>query len=327
MNAAVMAAAGLTALSAFMFRAEGIGLTDAHARPRTHILNSARWGIVIALAWVLIPAAFAQPGPERAATIFGLAALIGALMLVPVRWFIRLGGLERSWELRRAKIETAKLANMVRRDRGSVGSGRLRAEIARIEGLRSPEYAELCDLMIAELNDMLSGMESWNEAGRRSIRLDEIGRKLWPEVMPAPDFDPDEATFRWLLYRTFGRMMELGAGERTRESIAEFKELESSLKLYRRKDTASFLKMVKTSADAWLKDRKSGRPWIESFEFEALGPEGLAAVRAIWGRDAALWGADLDEDDRLAIRADLDRRTPTGAAGPAREVVSDGAAG
>jgi|GEM_PF-1532619 hypothetical protein len=327
MNAAVLAAAGLTALSIFMFRTEAIGLTEAHARPRTQVLNSARWGIVIALAWVLIPAALAQPGPERAATIFGLAALIGAMMLVPVRWFIRLGGLERAWELRRAKIETARLANMVRRDRSSVTLLRLRTEIARIEALRTPENAELCDLMIAELNDIISGEESWNEAGRRSIRLDEIGRKMWPDAMPAPDFDPDEATFRWLLYRTFGRMMQLGAEDRSRDSIAEFNELKGSLRQFKRRDTTDFLAAVKTSAEGWLKERKASRPWIESFEFEALGPGGLAAVRAIWGRDAALWGADLDEDDRRAILEDLAIRSPLAAAEPTEPTVADGAIG
>jgi len=327
MNAEVFAAAGLTALSIFMFRSESIGLTEAHARPRAQVLNSARWGVVIALAWILMPAAFAPPGPERAATILGLACLIGALMLVPVRWLIRLGGLERTWELRRAKIETAKLANMIRRDRGSVSPIRLRAEIDRIDALRTPLCAELCDLMIAELSDLISGKESWNEAGRRSIRLDEIGRKLWPDALPPADFDPDEATFRWLLYRTFGRMMELGAGDRSRASMAEFRRLKAILGKFRRRDTAGFLSAVRKSADAWLADGTTDRPWIESFEFEALGPGGLEAVRTLWGRDAALWGADLDDSDRQAISEDLARRAQQQTAEPTQTTVAGGAIG
>lgn len=327
MNAAVLAAAGLTVVSIFMFRSEEIGLTEAHARRRTQILNSARWGIVIALAWVLIPVAFAQPGTERAATILGLVALIVAMMLVPVRWLIRLGGLEPTWELRRAKIETARLSNLVREDRASVNPLRLRAEIERIATLRTPQTAELCDLMTAELNDLISGKECWNEAGRRSVRLDEIGRRTWPDAMPAPDFDPDEATFRWLLYRTFGRMMELGAEDRSRDSIAEFKKLKGSLMRFQRRDTADFLAILETSADSWLKEPKAGRSWIESYEFEALGPDALAAARAIWGRDAALWGADLDEDDRRAILEDLARRSPPAAGEPIQSPMSDGAIG
>lgn len=327
MNAALASAAGLTALSVFLFLTENAGLTEAHARPRTQVLNCARWGIVIALAWVLIPAAFAQPGPERAATIFGMAALVGSLMLVPVRWFVRLGGLERGWELRRAKIETAQLANMVRRNRGSVTPIRLRAEIDRITALRAPETAELCDLMVAEINDLIAGKESWNEAGRRTIRLDEIGRKLWPEDMPAPDYDPDEATYRWLLYRTFGRMMELGVPNPSRSSLAEFRRLRGSLTQFRRPDTAAFVNAVKRSADDWLAESTAARPWIESFQFEALGPHGLEIVRAIWGRDAALWGADLDEDDRRAIAEDLARRALAVAEGPAKSPVTDGATG
>ncbi len=327
MNAAVLAAAGLTLVSILMFRFEEIGLTEAHARPRTQILNSARWGIVIALAWVLIPVALAQPGGERAATILGLVALIVAMMLVPVRWIIRLGGLERTWELRRAKIETARLSNLVREDPTSVHPLRLRAEIERIAALRAPQNAELCDLMMAELNDLIAGEESWNEAGRRSIRLDEIGRRAWPDAMPAPDFDPDEATFRWLLYRTFGRMMEHGAGDRSRDSMAEFKKLKGSLTQFRRSDTADFIAILKTSADSWLKERKAGRSWIESYEFEALGPDGLAAARAIWGRDASLWGADLDADDRRAILEDLARRCPPGTGEPSQSTMPDGVIG
>ncbi len=307
MNAAVIAAAGITSLAIFLFFIEGDGLAESHVRVRTQILNTARWAIVIALSWVLIPAAFAT-GPERAATILGLAVLIGAVVLIPVKWFVRLGGREQGWELRRAKVEVALLANKVRRDPGSLPVGRLQAAIGRIDALRTPASEELCDLLVAELEDLRSGSESWNEAGRRSIRIDDLCRRLWPEDMPPPEYDPDEATFRWHLYRTFGRMMELGSIRRTRSSRAAFSRLCHTLDDFRRPDTYRFIDAVKQSADRWLALPCRDEPWIESFEFQALGPDGLAEVKELWARDAVMWGADLDDDDRWAIKQDLVRR-------------------
>lgn len=309
MDVAVIAAAGITAVAVFFFFAEGDGLAEAHARVRTQIFNTARWAIVIALSWVLIPAAFSQPGPQRGETILGLAGLIGAVILIPVRWFVRLGGLQPAWELRRAKVDVARLANRIRRDRGAVPPGRLKDLIDRIKVLRTPETAELCDLMVAELNDLIAGAESWNEAGRRAIRIDEIGRYLWPDEMPEPDYDTDEATFRWRLYRTFGRMMEVGGRDAAPSAREEFRRLAASLNEFRRPDTQAFIDAVRQSADRWLAEPSASAPWIASFDFDALGPDGLAEIRRIWKRDAVLWGAQLDEGDRRAIAQDLAGRT------------------
>jgi hypothetical protein len=307
MSAAVIAAAGITALAVFFFFFEGDSLAEAHARPRTQVFNAARWAVVIALSWVLIPAAFAEPGSQRGATILGLVALIGAVMLVPLRWFVRLGGRDPSWELRRAKVEIARLANKVRRDRGSVPTIRLQDAVDRVEALRTPETSELCDLMVAEINDLIAAEESWNEAGRRSIRIDEISRHLWTDEMPPPDYDPDEATFRWHLYRAFGRVMEIGLLDLSPGSQDEFRELTASLDEFRRADTHDFIDDVQESADLWLTE-SSGKPWIVAFDFATLGPRGFDEVKRIWGRDAALWGALLDDEDRRAIEADLARR-------------------
>src|ERR1035437_7762212 len=150
MNPVVIAAACITALALFFLFIEWDAMAEGHARVRTQILNTARWAIVIALTWALIPTALSQPGPERAATILGLAALIGAVMLIPVQWFIRLGGRKPTWELRQAKVEFSQLANRVRRAPGSVPSIRLQDAIDRIGALRTPETSELCDLMRAQ---------------------------------------------------------------------------------------------------------------------------------------------------------------------------------
>jgi len=308
MDQAVLAAIGITVLAVFFFVAEGDSLADGHARVRTQILNTTRWAFVIALSWILIPTAISQAGPQRAATTLGLALLIGALMLVPVRWFIRLGGREQVWELRRAKLEVAQLANRMKRGRSPVPTIWLQDLIERIQLVRIPRTAELCDLMVAEINDLIAGTESWNEAGRRSIRIDELSRELWPGELPPPDFDAEEATFRWRLYRAFGRMIEIGAAKSTRHSAEVFRKLRDSLEEFRGEDTYRFIDAVQQSADRWLADPSATRPWIASYDFEALGPDGLSEIKKLWGREAAMWGAILDDGDRRAIHEDLARR-------------------
>lgn len=243
------------------------------------------------------------------ATIVGLAGLIGAVILIPVRWFVRIGGREPTWELRRARVEVAQMANRVRRNPTSVPAHRLREAIVHLQTIRTPDTAELCDLLVAELEDLLSGAESWNEAGRRSIRLDQLCRAIWPDDVPAPEFDPVEATFRWQLYRSFGRMIELGQADPTRTAVYAFEGLKDSLAVSRREETFRFIDAVQQSADRWLARPEKDRPWIESFEFRTLGPDGLAEIKQLWGREASLWGAELDEDDVRALAEDLARRS------------------
>jgi hypothetical protein len=125
--------------------------------------------------------------------------------------------------------------------------------------------------------------------------------------MPPPDNDSDEATFRWYLYRIFGRMMELGLTDPSKDDLAEFHRLMDSLEEYRRPDTNGFIEAVLRSATTWLADTSAG-PWIRSYEFEALGPSGLEEIQWIWGREAAMWGAYLDGDDLRAIKQDQVRR-------------------
>jgi hypothetical protein len=267
-----------------------------------------RWLLVVALSWLLIPVALGAPAPERAATIVGLAGLIGAVILIPVRWFVRIGGRQPTWEMRRAKVEVAQIANRVRRNPSAVPAARIQDAIVRIETLRTAEMSELCDLLIAELKDFLAGSESWNEAGRRSIRIDRICRELWPDDMPPPDFDRIEATFRWDLYRTFGKMMEAAVPGSSTYDVDAFTTLRDSLEEFRRGDTYRFIDAVQQSSDRWLARPGGERPWIESFDFAALGPEGLSEVRRIWGREAAMWGAELDDEDMRALQADLASR-------------------
>jgi hypothetical protein len=311
MTAAFLSAAGITAIAFFFFVIEGESLAAAHARVRTQVLNAGRWGLVMACSWILIPVALGGPPDERLPTIVGMATFTGAIMLAPLRWLIRIGGRERNWELRRVKLEATRLANQVRRDPRSVPEARIRDTIERVRALRTPDLGELCDLMVAELEDLLAGAESWNEAGRRAVRIDELSRSFWPDDVPPPDYDPDEATFRWQLYRTFGQLMEVGVLDISPQSREEFQVLLASMNDFRRPDTDAFIESVQSSAKRWLAKAPARKPWIDSFDFQALGPDGLSEVRRIWGRDASMWGARLEESDRAAIDTDLTRRAAT----------------
>jgi hypothetical protein len=297
----------ITALAVFFFVVEGDALTEGHARTRTQILNAARWALVIGLSWVLIPTAMSQAGPDRTTTVLGLAVLIAATILVPVRWFVQLGGRDPLWELRRIKTEVSLLANKVRLGKGAVSVARLEETIGRIGAIRTTATAELCDLLVAQVEDLIAGRESWNEAGRRSIRIDELSRNVWPHDMPPLEVDSGEATFRWGLYRLFGRMVEIGSAERTPASLLEYRNLMVSIAEFRRLDTFRFIDAVRQSADSWLANGVDGAPWIADYGLGALGPDGLDEVLKLWPRDAVMWGAHLDDDDLRALKEDMAR--------------------
>jgi len=308
MVSAFVAAAGITAVVVFFFLMEEEGLERIHARVRTKLLNTVRWALVVALTWLLVPATFSQESSDRPMIVVGMVGLAIALVFIPVRWLVRFGGRERSWELRSARLEVARIANRLRRDPETVTQVRIDELTDRLRLLRSPASRELCDLLLAQLDDLCAGSESWNEAGRRSIRLHELSRDLWPEDVPRPDHEPDEATFRWRLYRLFGRLIEAGTAPRTRATRQEVERLLAALEEFRRADTEAFVEGVRDSACRWLKGWPKHGPWIEGYDFRALGENGPTEVRELWGRDAALWGAHLDEEDTSALELDLARR-------------------
>jgi hypothetical protein len=308
MVSAFVAAAGITAVVVFFFLMESEGLARIHARVTTQLLNTTRWAFVVAITWLLIPATFSQENTDRPVVVFGMVGLALALVFIPVRWLVRLGGRERVWELRSVRLEVARMANRIRLDPETVSPDRIDRLSARIKTLRSPASRELCDLMISQLDDLRAGSESWNEAGRRSIRLNELSRHLWPEEVPPPDHAPDEATFLWHLYRIFGRLMEAGTARRTRNTRTEIDRLLAALDEFERPDTAAFIEQVRSSMCRWLGGEPRRGPWIDGFDFSPLGPDGAAEIRTLWGRDSALWGAHLDEEDMGEIELDLARR-------------------
>jgi hypothetical protein len=95
----------------------------------------------------------------------------------------------------------------------------------------------------------------------------------------------------------------------------------SSIGEYRRLDTSRFIDAVLQSADRWLANPAKGAPWITGYDFQALGPDGLDEVLKLWRRDAALWGAHLDDEDRRAIDEDLARHAEAAGAPEVAETV------
>ena len=127
--------------------------------------------------------------------------------------------------------------------------------------------------------------------------------------MLAPEYDHDEATFRWHLCRAFGRMIEIGSLDRSRVVRRDFCGLLGSLEEYCRLDTQVFIDAVRQSAERWLAGPARGRPWIASFDFDALDPDGLDQVKRIWPRDAVMWGATSTPAITAPSREDLARRS------------------
>jgi hypothetical protein len=312
LNTAVILATGITALALFLLLSDWAGLREVHVRRPAYLLVLLRWILVVTLAWVLIAVASTDQATDQVAdrtiSIVGLGGLIGALLLVPTSWFVRLAGRRPTWELRGVRVEVTQATNRLRRDSGSVPQKQISDLLARINGCRSPSTAELCDLLTAELEDVVARTESWNEAGRRAIRIDELCRQFWGADVPPPDFGAEEATYRWRLYRTFGQLMERGVPHADRPVRTEFVYMLRALGGYRRSDTAAFIHDVRRSALLWLADKSCDRSWIEQFDFSVLGPDAVEELRRIWGRDSVLWGAELDEDDRLALQKDRARR-------------------
>jgi hypothetical protein len=288
---------------------ESVEMRAGHVRALAFLLDVARWGLVVALVWLMIAVGPSINTPEGAAAVLGIFGLVVALMSFPVRRIVGLGGRDSLWELRGVRVEATHLGNLVRTGRGAVSADGLRALRHRLERARNAKTAELCDLLAAELSDLASGAESWNEAGRRTIRIDELSREFWPGEMPEPDYEAAEATFRWHLYRAFGRLMDLGTAAPAPAALGEFERYVESLSGFRRDDTAAFIGDVTASAKEWLAAGSAERPWIDGFDFSCLGANGPEEVRRLWGRDSALWGAALDDEDRLALSEDLARRS------------------
>jgi hypothetical protein len=119
------------------------------------------------------------------------------------------------------------------------------------------------------------------------------------------ELDPDEATLRWHLYRTFGDMIDAGAA-REPEYLARMTELIEELEQYRRPHTGAFIDGLQVSAREWQASQTSAQ-WAEGGAL-SLGPTIERPYREIWPRKSVLWGAELDDRDISALPMVMEAR-------------------
>jgi len=125
---------------------------------------------------------------------------------------------------------------------------------------------------------------------------------MYGDQVPAAPSSPEEATFRWHLYRAFGQLVDLGSDQRNPEQQRQFRILASELDRYRRPDTAAFIDAVKASATAWLNSQSDDTWPPKNGGLEALGANIAAGFRLLCPTEAVLWGAELSDDDRNLLK-------------------------
>jgi len=283
-------------LLAALFRIERMMLQEGRARRRALIIDGVRLTAVAAMFFAL---PIAEPRPL--ATIgLGLAAF--GFVALPSTWMLAIGGIDQKWELKRIQEEAVGLMARHPSPMPADGAAEMRRLVRYVGRLRNSETGELCDLLIARYQDWIEGSQRPLELGRRSIRIYDLQRELYPDDVRPTELSEEEATFRWRLYRTLMGMIESGVADQTPEEEARFRQLVSDLDTYRREDTASFISGVETSARGWLRRRRPRVPWQPSAGVPAGKPTFESIRGRLWPRTSIFWGAILDEEDRRALK-------------------------
>jgi hypothetical protein len=282
-------------LLAALFTTERALLAEQRARRRAQVLDAAR---LTASLLMVLALPFAQPRP-LATIALGLAAF--AFIAVPSTWALNLGGVDPRWELRRLQAEGAALMRRFGSPMPPDGAAAMRELMADLERVRTEDTAELCDLLASRYEDWIAGSYRPLELGRRVIRIYDLERRLYgDELQPAP-LPQDEATFRWRLYRVFGSLVESGQAEQTAQQAARFSGLIHELERYRRADTSDLIDGLEASASAWL-ELPAPRPAWSPDRAQRRGAVAGSAGEPLWPATSVLWGAVLDESDRLELR-------------------------
>jgi len=288
-------------LLAVLFRTERSLLQDGRARSRAMVMDGVRLTAVAAMFFAL---PIAEPRPL--ATIgLGLAAF--GFIAVPSKWMLAIGGVDPTWELRRAQAEAAQLMARYPSPMPEEGAEALRRIGRDLERLRTDETGELCELLRARYNDWIDGTQNPLALARRSIRIYDLQRELYSDDVRPPALDENEATFRWRLYRVFGRMCEVGVAAPSPERRARFGELIRELDCYRRVDTTAFIDGLQVSGRAWLRSRGVRPRWEPTMG--VANPAQVDETRGrLWPSTSVFWGAILDESDRRELAEN--RQTP-----------------
>ena len=291
-----LAAAAFVGLLALLFRVERRMLLEDRARTRALLVDAIR---LVAVAAMFLALPVAEPRPL--ATIgLGLAAF--AFIAVPSTWMLAIGGMDQKWDLRRVQDEAAALMARYPSPMPADGAEKMRRIARYVRGLRTSQTAELCDLLIERYDDWVRGSHSPLCVARRSIRIYDLQRGLYPEDVRPMEQPEQEATFRWRLYRTVMGLADCGLANPTVEQEAEFRDLLTRLAEYRRDDTAEFVDGWRTSGEAWLSRGPSRGPWKPGAGATAGGKTFEDLRGELWPRTSTFWGAILDEEDHLELR-------------------------
>jgi hypothetical protein len=279
-----------------LWLAELPDLRKAHARRRVAVLNAVRLAaaaaLLVVLVWVVNPRTLAGAA---------VGAICAALVLTPVGWVVRVGGIEPEWELRRLILTAGDLSRRYESPRPPKAIAEMRRLVSQMYARRTPATSELVALRAVDLEDWINGTYRPIDLGRRSIRIYEIERELYGTAAGKPENAPDDATFLWQLYRAFGEMIDWGSAEPSEEQRATFERLTEALSRYRRSDTSSFIDATQESARAWLSSGWSNATWPPAGGIPDLGPAVESAFRALWPTVKVFWGAELSEDDRREL--------------------------
>ncbi len=168
---------GLSALSlGGLWLAELPELRKAHARRQVALLNGVRLGAAATLFVVLTSVA----NPRTLAGV-AIATVAVALLLVPIRWVVRVGGIEPKWELRALQDAAGKLRNRYPTPpRPSEFVRPMERLIGRMNGIKgASEIAEMRDLLVADFTDSIVGLHHFNDLGLRAIRMHQIEGKIF----------------------------------------------------------------------------------------------------------------------------------------------------
>ena len=290
-------------LLAVLFRAEREALAERRARRRAMLLDAGRLTAAL-LMFLALP--IAEPRPL--ATIgLGLAAF--AFVAVPTSWALNAGGIDPRWELRRLQVEGAELMARYHSPMPPEGAEKMRGVIADLDGARSAETAELCDLLAARYEDWIAGEYRPLEMGRRVIRIYDLQRRLFGDEVRPPDLSEAEATFRWRLYRVFAEMVDCGVAEPTARQEDRFSKLIRELESHRRHDTGVFIDGLRLSATVWQEAPGPRQAWQPAAPIRRGAAQGKRAP-ALWPHTSVFWGAILDGADRIELQKM--RRSATG---------------
>jgi hypothetical protein len=277
-------------------------LRAVYARTRAYVSLVFGFALYAAVTWFALFSGF--PLPVRIAVSLP-CALVAILQFSGNAFAIRrVGGLTPKGELWMLNLEIADRWNKHKltdaRDSAQVDA--VRHLLGRIEACRTPETAELVDLLTLDYRDRLSRTVPPNILIARGIRIQEIRRRLYPKLAYPPKLDTGEATFRWHFRRALGRVQIAGVAGLSDTEKAQFRELVAALEAYRRDDTTRLIDLVQQSALHWLA-LDSDEAWSGQAQLTGLSPEVDVLFRKVCPNIEVFSGARLDPEDEVLVRS------------------------